>query len=185
MDVDKIKKDLKDILSEYRYLHSLRVAEVARGLACYYHYDADKAYLIGLIHDIAKEFSDEENEYYVDKYDLSSELLSDDYRKMIHADIGACIARDKYGFDDEGCHAIACHTIGDIPMNLIDKIIFVADKIEPLKNYIGIEEERRMASIDINKATIMCIENNHKKLIKNKKKIHPRSMEVLEYLKKE
>ena len=182
-DVEKIKDDLKIMLSEYRYLHSLRVADLARGLACVHDYDEKRAYLVGLVHDIAKDFSDNDNRRYVKYYHLSNHLLDDDYRKIIHADIGACIARDKYSFDEELCHAIACHTIGDIPMNLIDKILFVADKIEPLKNYVGIEEERSMASFDITKATIMCIENNHKKLIRENRKISPRSIEVLEYLK--
>ena len=182
-DVEVIKKDLKSLLSEYRYLHSLRVAEVARGLACHYSCDSSRAYLIGLVHDIAKEFSMDKNLEVMQKYGLDKRLLDEDYRKILHADIGAVIAKYQYGFDDEACHAIASHAIGDIPMNIMDKIIFVADKIEPYKKYDGIEEERRVASFDIDKATIMCIENNHKKLIKEKKRIYPKSIEVLNYLK--
>ena len=182
-DVEKIKNDLRSMLSEYRYLHSLRVAEVARGLACVYSCDVEKAYLTGLVHDIAKEFSDEENIEAVMKYHLSNDLLDKEYRKMIHADIGAKIVKDWYGLDDEVCHAVASHTVGDIPMNILDKIIFVADKIEPFKRYEGIDEERRLASFDIHNATILCIENHHKKLIREKKKIYSKSFEVLEYLK--
>ena len=182
-DVEKIKRDLRSLLSEYRYLHSLRVAEVAKGLAACYSYDIEKAYATGLVHDIAKEFSDEENRDIVSKYHLPIELLDKNYRKMLHADIGAVIAKNVYGFDDEACHAILSHAIGNIPMNLLDKIIFVADKIEPCKVYEGIELERKMASHDLNQAMIMCIENNHKKLVREKKYIHPRSIEVLNYLK--
>ena len=182
-DVEKIKSDLRCLLSEYRYLHSLRVAEVAKGLAACYSYDINKAYATGLVHDIAKEFSDEENRDIVRKYHLPIEFLDKNYRKILHADIGAVIAREMYGFDEEACHAIASHAVGSIPMNLLDKIIFVADKIEPCKHYEGIELERKMASIDITQATVMCIENNQKKLIREKKLVHPKSIEVLKYLK--
>ena len=184
-DVEKIKGDLRDLLSEYRYLHSLRVAEVAKGLACLYCYDMHKAYMTGLVHDVAKEFSFEENKRVIEKEHLDRSLLDVSYRKMLHADIGAVIAREKYGFDEEMCHAIASHVVGNIPMNLLDKIVFVADKIEPGKVYDGIELERRMASVDIDKAMIMCIENNHKKLVREKKPIYPKSQLVLEYLRKE
>ena len=182
-NVEEIKRELKFIMSEYRYLHSLRVADVAKRLAKVYSYDKDRAYITGLVHDIAKEYSEEENREAIKKYNLSMDLLNIDYHKILHSDIGACIIKDKYGLDEEICHAVRCHTIGDIPMNLLDKILFVADKIEPGKNYEGIEEEREMAYKDIHEATIMCISNNHKKLVKNNKKIYPKSIDVLNYLK--
>lgn len=184
-DVEKIKSDLRSLMSEYRYLHCLRVASVARGLAARYSFDVDKAYATGLVHDIAKEFSDERNREIIYQYRMPLYLLDKNYRKMLHADIGAVIAKNIYGFDEEACHAILSHAIGSVPMGLLDKIIFVADKIEPCKTYEGIELERRMASHDLNKTMIMCIENNHKKLVREKKYIHPKSIEVLNYLKNE
>ena len=181
--VDVIKRDLKKILSEYRYLHCLRVADLSRELAHIYHVDVYKAYLAGLVHDIAKEFSVDDNKNIIYKYNLPIELLNRDYSKILHSDIGACIARYKYELSEDICHAVLSHTIGDIPMNTLDKIVFVADKIEPFKNYEGIDEEREMAYHDIHEATIMCISNNHKKLMKQHKRIYPKSMEVLKYLK--
>ena len=184
MDIERIKRDLRERLSDYRYLHCLRVADVARELAIIYHYDVDRAYITGLVHDIAKEFTYKENLEVIMKNHLSMDLLSKEYAKMLHSEIGAYLIKDLYGFDDDICHAVSCHTYGSIPMNLLDKIVFVADKIEPLKKYIGIEEEREVAYHNIDKATILCIENYHKKLIREKKKIYPKSLEVLEYLKK-
>ena len=66
-DVVKLKEDLKEILSEERYSHSLRVAEISKELARIYQVDIEKAYLAGLVHDIAKEFSSEQNIYYLNK----------------------------------------------------------------------------------------------------------------------
>ncbi len=181
--VDSIKRDLEEMLSEYRYLHCLRVAKEAKRLARLYSCDEEKAYLAGLVHDIAKEFTLEQNREAIYKYSLPIELLNDDYFKMLHSDIGACIAYDKYHLDRDVCHAIKSHTIGDIPMNTLDKIVFVADKIEPFKLYDGIDEEREVANKDIHEATILCIQNYHKKLIKQHKNIYPKSIEVLNYLK--
>ena len=184
-NVEKIKSDLKEMLSEYRYLHSLRVADVALELASIYAYDQDKAYLTGLVHDIAKEFTYEENLDIIKRYHLPMSLLHNNYHKILHSDIGAIVVRERYGLDEEISHAIFCHTTGDIPMNLLDRILFVADKIEPGKKYNGIEEERRLAYTNLNEALILCIENNQKKLIREKKNICPRSIRVLKYLKEE
>ena len=69
--LERIKNDLKNTLSEYRYNHSLRVAEESQKLAKHYNIDEQKAYLAGLVHDIAKEYSDEKNRQIIDKYNLS------------------------------------------------------------------------------------------------------------------
>ncbi len=182
---EKIKNDLKTMLSEYRYLHSLRVADVAMELARIYSYDQNKAYIAGLVHDIAKEFTLEENKEVILKYHLSSNLLRDDYQKQLHADIGAVLAREKYHLDEEVCHAIFCHTMGDIPMNKLDKILFVADKIEPMKDYDGIDKVRELAYVNLNQAVILCMECQINKIVSKNIKLHPKIIEVLNYLKKE
>lgn len=183
-EINKIKEDLKNTLSEYRYNHSIRVAEEAQKLANHYNIDEKNAYVAGLIHDIAKEYSNEENKQIIEKYNLSNDLLREENKKNLHADIGSIIAKEKYKLSDEICNAVKYHTFGDINMNLLDIIIFVADKIEPGKNYEGIEEERKMAYIDIKKAMVMCIENKIKKLTSENKYISPKTYEVLKYLKK-
>lgn len=182
-EISKIKEDLKNTLSEYRYNHSLRVAEEAQKLARCYNIDEQKAYLAGLVHDIAKEYSEEENKQIVEKYNLSNELLQKENKKNLHAEIGFIIAKEQYKLPDEICNAIKYHTFGDVNMSLLDIIIFVADKIEPGKKYDGIEEERKLAYIDIKKSMIMCIENKIKKLTRENKYINPRTIEVLNYLK--
>lgn len=179
--IERIKKDLKESLSDYRYEHSLRVGEVSKELAHIYHIDEEKAYLAGLIHDIAKEFTEEEN---INIMERNGEYL--DIRltpRINHAIVGAVYAKEKYYLDEEIIHAISSHTIGDIPMSTLDKIVFVADKIEPGKNYPKIEKERQLAKENLDKAIILCIENNHQKLRKENKKISSKSIEVLNDLK--
>ena len=81
--IEKIKTDLKDRVSEYRYEHSLMVADEAKKLAKKYNLDEDKAYVAGLVHDIAKEFTHEENTLLVNKYNLSKDLLLESNHKII------------------------------------------------------------------------------------------------------
>lgn len=180
--IERIKKDLKESLSEYRYEHSLRVGEVSKELAHIYHVDEEKAYLAGIIHDIAKEFTKEQNEEIIKRNGCS--LDKNSTPRINHAIVGAVYAKEKYHLDEDIIHAIFSHTIGDIPMSTLDKIVFIADKIEPGKNYPQIEEERRLAKENLDKAMILCLENNHKKLKQENKKIASKSIEVLSYLKK-
>lgn len=182
LDINKIELELSFHLSEYRYLHSERVALEAKKLAHHYGVDEESAYIAGLLHDVAKEFSKEENRMWIDKYGLSKELLSDDNIKTCHAEIGAVVAKELYGVSDLISQAICYHTVGNKKMNILDKIVFVADKIECGKNYPGIEEERVMAYQDIDKALILCLENNKKKLDSEGKCFHPKALELLQYL---
>ena len=182
ISVERVKKDLKKLLSDYRYEHSLRVGETAEELARIYKVDEEKAYLAGITHDIAKEFTKEQNEAIMKRNRQT--IDKEENPRINHAIVGAVYAKEKYHLDDEITHAIFSHTVGDIPMSILDKIVFVADKIEPGKNYPKIEEERQLAKENLDKAIILCMENNHKKLKKEKKKVAPKSIEVLSYLKK-
>lgn len=182
-NIEIIKRDLKTMLSETRYQHSLNVAEESQKLAKVYLYDENKAYLAGLVHDIAKEFSSKENEQIIQKYKLPESLLNEANYKVRHADIGAIIAKEKYNLNAEICLAIKSHTIGNIPMTILEKIVFLADKIEPARNYPEIEKIRTLAYIDLDAAIIMYLENNLKNLTIKKKKINTRTIEVLNYFK--
>lgn len=183
-EVEKIKEDLRCMLSKRRYNHSLNVASVAKELASIYNVDEEKAYVAGLTHDIAKEFSDEENKYYLNSYHLDEYLLSDEYKKILHAYIGAKYVKDKYNLDDDICDAINVHTIASPDMDMLAKILFVADKIEPNKDYIGIEDERRLAYINIDESLKLCLENNIKSLAFKGKQPHKNTIDTLNLLKK-
>lgn len=180
--VNKIKKDLKKNLSDYRYCHSLRVADEAKKLALVYGVDSDKAYVAGLVHDIAKEFSEEENLVWIKKYNLDEKMLYSEFRRTIHSEIGALVVRELYNLDLDIVLAVKYHTVGNINMDLLAKIVFVADKIESSKDYPGILEERILAYKDIDKALFLCLDNQRKKKELECKKVHPDSLEILNYL---
>ncbi len=132
MNTDFIKNKLKDCLSEERFLHTLGTAQCARELAKKYGLDEDKAYLTGLLHDCAKCLETQE------LLKIIKEELKDvdegelQNYKTFHAPVGAYFAKKIYGINDnEILGAIRKHTIGTTGMSLFEKIIFLADKIEP------------------------------------------------------
>lgn len=181
--IEKIKMDLKRSLSEYRYYHSLRVADEAKRLAKVYQIDEEKAYIAGLVHDVAKEFDEEENKIWIKRCNLSEDLLKEEFKKICHAEVGSVVAKGKYHLSDDICQAIKYHTVGNIEMTLLDKIVFVADKIESGKDYPGIEEERIVAYQDIDESLLLCLENQKKKVESQGKQFHVEALKLLEFLK--
>lgn len=178
----QIQEDLQKYLSKFRYEHSVRVAEEAKELACRYHFDEDKAYIAGLVHDIAREFNFQENQQWIVKYELSLEWLLEENRDIVHAEIGALVVKKWYGLDDDICQAVRYHTIGHVPMNLLEKIVFIADKIGRKTRNSTLERVRILAYQDIDRAMILCLENQKQKLTKLGKQFHPDSELLLQNL---
>lgn len=182
--LEKIEDDVKKNLSEFRYNHSLMVANEAKKLAKHYNYDEEKAYLTGMIHDIAKEFTDKENQEIIEKYHLSQSLMDEELKEIIHADIGAIVSKERYNVDEEISKAIKFHTIGNINMSLLDKIIFVADKIAREKQTIMIKEASKVAYQDLDRAVLIILESQKQRLESQKKSMHKESEQLMMKLKK-
>ncbi len=171
--IEKIKKDLKEMLSESRYNHSISVMNKAIELAKIYGVDEDKAALAGLAHDIAKEIPDEE----ALKLASDNNVEIDDFikninHKLLHGKIGAVIVKQRYGFDEQIQKAIEFHTEGTPDFDMLGKIVFVADKTEDLrKGPAEIDIWRKISKEDIDEAIIQIINFNIKKLIEEKRLI--------------
>lgn len=182
-DINKIKQDLQNKLSNFRYTHSLMVADEARKLAVHYNLDSEKAYVAGLVHDIAKEFSDEENLYWLKKYNLPEYLLAENLRPVIHANIGAVVVKELYNFDDEICSSVKSHAIGNYPMTMFEKIIFVADKIARDGTDDDLKKMQKLAYEDIDAVIVMCLNYTKNKLEKNGSRLQPITEQLLNSLK--
>lgn len=186
-EIDAINARLHSVLTPKRYKHTQGVAQEALQLAKRYDIDSDKAYLAGLLHDCAKCLTDEEKLELCDKYGLILDDILKSQPDLTHSFLGAKIAEKEYGINDnEILDAIAYHTTGRPNMSMLEKIIFIADYIEPNRDYFqGLDKVRELAYKDINKAVICSLENTinynkHKKRI-----IHPLGIAALEYLKEE
>ena len=168
----EIKEEIKNKLSTYRYQHSINVMEEAVKLARYYGVDEDKCKICALTHDMAKEFSEEENKRFIEKYELSEDILLKENKNLLHGYIAAIIVKEKYGFTDDMVKAVKYHSTGYVGMDMLAKIIYLADKIEKGKDYPGIEEEREYAYKNIDKAIVICLCNQIKRLVKDGKKVN-------------
>ena len=183
-NIELIKKDLQKNLSDFRYNHCLMVADEAKKLALNYNVDSEKAYVAGLVHDIAKEFSDEENLKWIHKYRLSENLLEENLKPVIHANIGAVVVKEIYNLDDEICNCVLYHAIGNYPMTILEKIVFVADKIARPNADENLKKMQELAYEDIDKVLLMCLKYSKKKLESFGKKLQPVTEKMLISLQK-
>ncbi|MCR4674291.1 MAG: bis(5'-nucleosyl)-tetraphosphatase (symmetrical) YqeK [Lachnospiraceae bacterium] len=160
-DLKLIKKNLSDHLKPSRYAHTIGVADTAAALAMKYGYDMNKAYVAGLLHDCAKYMTNDELLAYCNKNELSVTEGEKKAPHLLHSKAGAYMAKQDYHInDDEILHAILVHTTGQPNMNLLDKIIFVADYIEPNRDKaIRLEEIRQIAFWNLDFAILMILED--------------------------
>lgn len=172
--IEEIKTWLKENLNEERYSHSLGVAQCAKELAAKYNSDEDKAYLAGLVHDCAKCCKNE------DLYDILTTKMHCNMEELLnpktyHSPAGAYLAKELFDIEDkEILDAIYCHTVGKENMSVFEKIIFLADKIEPntrdakWRNHI-LEVLKQQNGLD--KALLECYEYTIKSLVDRQLKI--------------
>ncbi|MBR5268632.1 MAG: bis(5'-nucleosyl)-tetraphosphatase (symmetrical) YqeK [Lachnospiraceae bacterium] len=157
----EIRKSLKKKLDPFRFEHTMGVAYTCQALAMRYEYDLHKAELAGLLHDCAKRF---DNETMLSKCQKREIPMSDGELRdpsLLHAKLGAWYAKEKYGVEDQDIlTAIECHTTGKKDMTLLDKILYVADYIEPGRYKASeLPEMRKLAFIDLDLACLSIMES--------------------------
>lgn len=171
---------LKNNLDEERLLHSIGTARCAADLAVRFGLDDEKAYITGLLHDCAKCLKKE------DMIKIARDLQLDEMEmsnyKVIHAPVSAYIAKKEFGIvDEEILSAIRLHTLGDMCMSQFEKIIFLADKIEPMTRDLEFRERILMFLNEengLNKALFICYKETIKSLIKRDLKICPNTIDI-------
>jgi predicted HD superfamily hydrolase involved in NAD metabolism len=173
MTLDEIKARLVVALTPKRYAHSINVMKTSMEIAEKYGADPEKALLAGLLHDCARDISDEEILELCKKYDIITDEITREQPSLLHGQIGAFIARDSYGVTcGEVLEAIAYHTMGRSGMPILSKVVFVADFIEPARSYPGVEEIRKESQVSLEKAMLKGIDNTIGHLLDIGKVIH-------------
>lgn len=131
-EISKIKKELSKELDAKRYEHTLGVAYTAACLAMRYECDMNMAYIAGLLHDCAKGMSHDERVSYCKKHNIEVTEIEKRNPSLLHAKVGAHMCGEKYGVKDEEIgNAVRYHTTGRPAMTLLEKIVFIADYLEP------------------------------------------------------
>lgn len=163
-------------LGEKRLLHTLNVGYLTAELAVRFGADPDKALIAGALHDCAKELDiDRQNEL---AREYSGDLFTD--RKLLHSPAGAVFARDGFGVrDNEILDAICYHTTGRGNMSVLEKIVYLADKIEPSRNYMDLLPIRKAAETDLDEAMRMTVLSVKDKFEKQGRDIHPLTVDML------
>lgn len=164
-------------MSEKRMAHVLRVEETALRLAEKYEADLEKVSLAALLHDYAKEQPQGEMLDIIISENLDLDLIQ--YGNPIwHGPVGAHLARREFEVEDEEIlEAIEKHTIAGAEMGLVAKIIYVADYIEPARDFDGVDKARQLADESLDEAVRYEILSTMKHLVSNKKKIYPKAMD--------
>ena len=182
----EIKDKLKGMITEKRYEHSIGVAEFAKKVAYAYNYDAEKAYISGLLHDCARDMEIEELKRYASICNIEIGEIDAFHSVLLHAPVGACIAQREFGIDDrEILRAISSHTVLNETPTLLDKIIYVSDLAEPGRGFEEAEKLRYIVFENIDEAVIYAIDVSFEYLIHERKMIHPISLVARNLLIKE
>ena len=156
---------------------------MAESLAKKHKEDKKKAYTAAILHDCAKNIDLETSLKKCEDYGVVLDENEIKNPLLIHAKLGEKIAEYEYGINDEDIlNAIKWHTVGRKGMSTLEKIIFVADMVEKGRTFPGVENLRKLAHEDLNKAVKECILNTIKFNEAKNKEIHPNAYEVINWI---
>ncbi|TCS94799.1 bis(5'-nucleosyl)-tetraphosphatase (symmetrical) YqeK [Hazenella coriacea] len=173
MDRDFLLQVTQKQLTPQRWEHTLRVAETAVALAEREGSEPQKADIAGILHDYCKFWSEEHLRSWIEKYKLPQDLLHH-HKELWHGPVGAEVARVELGIEDEDIlNAIRYHTSGRPHMSKLEKIIYLADYIEPGRRFPGVGEVRELAQYDLDQAVLKAMNNSIIFLIERKQKVYP------------
>lgn len=182
-EIITFRKKLKSKLDPMRYEHSLSVSYLCIALAMRYGADLYQAELAGLLHDCAKWYAEP---VLIQKCQKHGVLLTEEERQapaVIHAKYGAWVAAHKYGIvNEEILSAIRYHSTGRPDMSLLEKIVYVADYIEPRRDKApDLPQVRPTAFENLDRALFMIMESSLSYLEKKKGVIDPMTKQAYEY----
>ncbi len=183
MTIEEITENLRKDLKKKRFNHSIGVAYTSANLAMKYGYDMNKALRAGLLHDCAKYMSDEESISYCKKNSIEISDAEYNTPALLHAKAGSYMARSKYNEQDtEILEAIRWHTTGKPDMTLYEKIVFVADYIEPNRDHDKeLEFIRKLAYSDLDRCIAKIYENTINFINGSNKKMDPTTLEAYSF----
>lgn len=163
----------KRMMDEHRFNHCIGVSQIARKLAQLNGYDEDKAALAGFIHDYAKQVSPADFQTAIKTQGFDQDLLN--WGPAIwHGIVGTYfIKRDLKITDEEILTAVRRHTTGDTEMTTLDKIVFMADYIEPGRAFAGVEEARNITFANLDDGVGYQLAHTLENLISKRSKIYP------------
>ena len=186
MNIHQMEEKLKNVLSQKRFDHSIGVMEVAMKMAEHFGCDVEKARLAGLLHDCAKEIDKDDAVRLCDELGIELDDEKRVQKGLIHADLGAEIMKREYGVSDKEIYnAVKYHTMGRADMTGLDKILYLADFIEPTRReFEGLEKLRSLCFSDLDEAMLFAINLSISFVTGKGKTLHEQTIKTKAYFTK-
>lgn len=186
-NIKKIRKAMEKSLDPKRFEHTLGVAYTAAALAMKYDCDIQKAEIAGMLHDCAKCMSNEKRLNICSKHNIRVNEIERRNPFLLHAKVGSYIAMQKYNIHDKDIiNAILNHTTGRPDMSTLEKIIYVADYIEPgRKQAPNLTVIRRLAFEDLDEALYRILEDTLVYLNGEDGEVDPMTQKTYDFYKEE
>ena len=187
IEYEKIYIDVKNMLSEKRFKHTEGVVLRAIEYAVVYNVDTQKVKLAAILHDIAKEISKEESYKKLEIYGVKLDNIEKRNFNLIHSILGAEIAKNEYGLEDDIVSAIRYHTTGKENMTILEKIIYLADATEPNRVYdnkeneLSLDELVELIKSNIDKGLEYILKWNLQSVIKRNLLVHLDSVKAYNF----
>ena len=174
---DEFLREIKKRLSQYRFIHSINVADEAKRLAEKYGADADKAYTAGLVHDIMKDTPKEKQLGLFEKYGVKLTEVELASPKTWHAMSGALFLKNELNVtDEEILSAVRYHTTARAGMTLLEKVLYVADYTSAERDYEDVDVMREKADRGLEEAMLYGLQFTVNEMVKEGRAVHPDSI---------
>lgn len=183
LPLEQLRPVALSFLNYKRIPHVLGTEQEAIRLALRYGADVEKARVAALLHDCTKKLDADAQLALCEQYGIALDELERSALKLMHAKTGASIARDLFGVDQETYTAIFWHTTGHANMTLLEKIMYVADYIEPTRSFPGVDRLRAACYEDLDKGLQMGLEMTIQEMHDRGNPVHSATLEADEYLK--
>ena len=179
---EELKAESLALHKPQRVRHVIGCSETARHLALIHGADPVDAERAGILHDITKALDSSDQLRLCDKYGIIIDTFDRTHPKVLHATTGSDVARRVFGENEAVCQAIRWHTSGKAEMSTLEKIIYVADYMEPNRDFPGVEEMRHLAETDLDAALLMGLRMAKEHLDRQGSEMCHSSVEAMAYL---
>lgn len=184
LELPELRACSYSMIRHKRVAHVMGVEEEAVRLAKFWGADPELARHAGILHDCTKYLELAPQLHLCEKYGIPLDDLEQKAVKLLHSKTGACIAKYIFGEPDEVYEAIFWHTTGRANMTLLDKILYMADYIEPNRDFDGVEELRRLAYTDLDQAMLLGVESTIQEMEQRGVPIHKNTLAARDWLNK-
>ena len=182
LTVDELRPIAMSFLKPKRMPHVLGTEQEAIRLAKQYGADVTKAQIAALLHDCTKKLNRDEQLALCAHYGIVPDPLERQTLKLLHAKTGAAVARDLFGVDDDIYNAIYWHTTGKADMTVLEKVIYMADYVEPNRVFDGVDDLRDAVHTDLDMGLLMGLQDSIEEMTERGNPVHYRTVEAKEYL---